>query len=127
MAVADLVDTLHLELAIGSQADFRTAIALDHGMDYFVSAGRPDLFLAAYQDSLVVSFAAAVAVVAREAIAAAQEVHRVRDWVVRHSQEEAAAQMEVRTDQAVAVVLLHCLEEEVLVPSDFLDYRDNLD
>jgi len=120
-AVADSVDIL-LERAVGSQTEIRTAIALDHGMGYFVSVGMADLFLVAYRDVLVISFAAAAVVVV-----AARGVHQVRDWVVRHSQ-EAAFQMGPHIDQAVvAVVLLHSLEEEVLVPSDVLDHRNKLD
>lgn len=127
VAVADSVD-IPLELAVGIQAEIRTAIALDHGIGYFVSVGMLDLFLVAYRDVLVISFAAVVVVaVAREAVAAARGVHQVRDWVVRHSQ-EAAFQIGPRIDQAVvAVALLHSLEEEVLVPSNVLDHWDKLD
>ena len=100
-----------------SQTVFHTAIALDHVVVLFASGGMVDLFLAAYQDTLVVSFAAA-AVVAMVVVAAAlQEVHHL----VVHRSEEAVVLKGVHTDHAVAVVPLYFLEE-LLVHPDFLDY-----
>jgi len=78
-----------------------------------------DLFLAAYRDTLVVSFPT---VVARGVVAASQEAHH---WVAHHN-EEAVVQKEVHSDQAVAVALLHFLAEVLVLP-DFLDHWDNLD
>ena len=99
-----------------SQTDFHTAIALDHVVVLSASGGMVDLFLAAYRDTLVVSFAAA-AVVVMVAVAAAQEIY----YLVVHRSEEAVVQKGVHTDHAVAVVPLYFLEE-LLVHPDFLDH-----